>query len=139
MGKVGPIILVEDDTDDQELIAEIIKGSPGGNPLRIFQNGKEAFDYLRTSTDRPFLIICDVNMPVMNGLEFRQQIHENEDLKSKEIPFIFLSTTEDKKVVDKAYELAVQGFFTKPHDFHELKNILEVTLEYWRSCLFPGN
>jgi len=139
MDKVGPIILVEDDTDDQELIAEIIQASPGNNPLRIFHNGKEAFEYLQTSSDQPFLIICDVNMPVMNGLEFRQQIHEDEDLKRKDIPFIFLSTTEDKKVVDKAYQLSVQGFFTKPHDFHELKNMLEVTLEYWRFCLFPGN
>lgn len=139
MAKVGPIILVEDDTDDQELIAEIINADPGGNPLRIFPNGKEAFEYLQTASDRPFLIICDVNMPVMNGLELRQLMHENQNPRNKDIPFIFLTTTEDKRIVDKAYELSVQGFFAKPHDFHELKNILECTLEYWRFCLYPGN
>lgn len=130
---------MEDDTDDQELIAEIINADPGGNPLRIFHNGKEAFEYLETAADQPFLIICDVNMPVMNGLELRQLMYDRKDPRNKDIPFIFLSTSEDKKIVDKAYALAVQGFFTKPHDFYELKNILECTLEYWRFCLYPGN
>jgi CheY-like chemotaxis protein len=139
MRKAGPIILVEDDIDDQELIAEIIYSHPGGNSLRIFHNGYDAFEYLRTSTDLPFLIICDVNMPVMNGLEFRQQMYEHEALKTKSIPFIFLSTTGDEKIVDQAYELAVQGFFQKPHDFDELRNILILAVDYWRQSLFPEN
>lgn len=139
MSKAGPIILVEDDIDDQELIAEIIHSYAGSNSLRIFHNGHEAFEYFRTSSDLPFLIICDVNMPVMNGLELRQLMHGHKELKSRSVPFIFLSTTGDKKIIDKAYELSVQGFFKKPHDFHQLKNILVLTMEYWRQSLFPEN
>jgi CheY-like chemotaxis protein len=138
MPKSGPIILVEDDTDDQELIAEIIHESNFENPLKIFQNGQQAFEYLQSSQDYPFLILCDVNMPVMNGLELRQRMHDNESLRSWSAPFIFLTTTEDRDVVRKAYGLSVQGFFKKPAAFGELQKLLELALDYWKHCEYPG-
>jgi len=138
MPRSGPIILVEDDIDDQELITEIIKASPFGNPLKVFDNGLQAYEYLRTSTEYPFLIICDVNMPVMNGLELRQRIHDEESMKNRSAPFIFLSTTEDGDVVRRAFSLSVQGFFKKPSEFRDLQRLLEMTLDYWKHCEYPG-
>ena len=138
MPKSGPIILVEDDPDDQELIAEIIQESRFENPLKIFHNGKQAFDYLRTSSEYPFLILCDVNMPVMNGLELRQLMFDDESLRNRSAPFIFLSTTEDREVVRRAYRLSVQGFFKKPSEFGELRKLLELALDYWKHCEYPG-
>jgi CheY-like chemotaxis protein len=138
MPKSGPIILVEDDPDDQELIAEIIQESRFNNPLKIFQNGQQAFDYLRSSPEYPFLILCDVNMPVMNGLELRQRMFDDESLRNRSAPFIFLSTTEDREVVRRAYGLSVQGFFKKPAAFAELQKLLELALDYWKHCEYPG-
>ncbi|HZE84018.1 MAG TPA: response regulator [Puia sp.] len=138
MPRSGPIILVEDDIDDQELIMEIIQGTAIGNPLKLFHNGQQALEYLRASPDYPFLIICDVNMPVMNGLELRQHMHDNESIKNRSAPFIFLSTTEDREVVRRAFALSVQGFFKKPAGFHELQQLLELMLDYWKHCEYPG-
>lgn len=137
MPKKGPILLVEDDIDDQQLIVEIIHNSVHENPVRIFSNGKEAYDYLLVSTKRHFLIISDVNMPVMNGIELKQQINKNADLMHRCIPFIFLTTTKDSSVVKKAFEMSVQGFFKKPSSYEELKLVLESTLDYWKLCEYP--
>jgi len=138
MPRSGPIILVEDDIDDQELIMEIIQGSSIGNPLKLFHNGQQALEYLRTSPDYPFLIICDVNMPVMNGLELRQHMHDDESMKNRSAPFIFLSTTENRDVVRRAFALSVQGFFKKPAEFRELQLLLELALDYWKHCEYPA-
>lgn len=138
MPKKGPIILIEDDKDDQELIAEIISQSDHTNLLRIFPDGQEALDYLQANTDRHFLIICDINLPVINGLELKQRINGNERLRSKSIPFVFLSTTEDRSLVKEAFDMSVQGFFKKPSSYQELKVILEMVLNYWKHCEYPG-
>ncbi|HMH23280.1 MAG TPA: response regulator [Puia sp.] len=137
MPRSGPIILVEDDIDDQELITEIIGGSPVRNPLKIFHNGLQALEYLKNSTEYPFLIICDVNMPVMNGLELRQHMQDDLSMHNRSAPFIFLSTTEDREVVKKAFALSVQGFFKKPSEFRELQRLLELALNYWKHCEYP--
>src|SRR5215218_9534907 len=73
----------------------------------FFKNGKEAEAYLRTTTHHPFLILCDINMPVMTGLELRATIEADPVLKEKSIPFIFLSTTGNPTVVRNAYSLTV--------------------------------
>ena len=138
MPKKGPIILVEDDKDDQELIAEIIQQSAYENELRIFNNGKEALDYLLSNSDRHFLILCDVNLPKMNGMELKTRINENDTLREKSIPFIFLSTTENPTFVKKAFGMSVQGFFNKPNNFNDLKIIVEMALNYWKLCEYPG-
>src|SRR3954470_18208468 len=115
MPKKGPIILIEDDVDDQELISEAIRSLAYQNEIKSFDNGQEALEYLATTSDKPFLIFCDVNMPVMNGLELRKHINDDEYLRNKSIPFVFLSTSDDKDPVRKAYALASQGFFKKPN------------------------
>ena len=69
MSLVGPILIVEDDPDDQLLIRDILEEMALPNSLRYFPNGSEAIAYLQTTQEQPFLILCDINMPVMNGLE----------------------------------------------------------------------
>lgn len=139
MPKNGPIILIDDDADDQEILQEILKNLNVKNDLVIFKNGHEAEAYLRTTADRPFLILCDINMPVMNGLELRTLIESDPVLKQKSIPFIFLSTTGNPIAVRKAYDLTVQGFFQKQNNLEELTNNLKMIIEYWRTCLHPNS
>ena len=110
MTKSGPIIIVEDDPEDQEVIADVLQLNGVTNELRFFIHGKEALDYLLTTAERPFLIICDINMPVMNGLELRAEINKSEYLVRKSIPFIFYTTHAEKHAVEQAYHLLVQGF-----------------------------
>ncbi|HYH13638.1 MAG TPA: response regulator, partial [Flavisolibacter sp.] len=114
MTKTGPIIIVEDDPEDQEVIADVLQLNGVKNELKFFDNGKLALDYLLKTTDNPFLIICDINMPVMNGLELRKEINKSDVLTQKSIPFVFYTTHAEKHAVEEAYRMSVQGFFQKP-------------------------
>lgn len=136
--KSGPIIIVEDDADDQLLICEICeKLNPG--KVVVCDNGQTALDYLVNTSDQPFLILCDVNMPVMNGLELRTEIIKNEYLKRKSIPFVFFSTVAMEREVSAAYDLVVQGYFEKGSNYEELFRKLSLLIEYWRECKHPNS
>lgn len=139
MAKNGPIILVEDDTDDQDIMHDVLRSLNVPNALVVFKNGKEAEAYLRTTTEQPFLILCDINMPVMNGLELRAIIENDPFLRGKSIPFVFLSTTGNPITVRKAYDLTVQGFFQKKNNLAELTANLKMIIAYWHACLHPNN
>jgi CheY-like chemotaxis protein len=132
-----PIVIVDDDADDRELLGEISLELRPGHELRYFTNGIELLEYLETTTEQPFIILCDVNMPLMNGMEVLEKIVKTPYLRQKSIPFIFLSTSGDKRYVLKAYDLCVQGFFQKPGDLHALKEILQLTFDFWARCLHP--
>ena len=73
----------------------------------------------------------------MTGLELYQKIKENEILRAKSIPFIFLTTASDQKVIIDAYELCVQGFFVKPASINELKETVRMIVDYWKVCKRP--
>ena len=139
MPKKGPIILVEDDEEDQLLIKESIDSISSENDIRIFNNGEEAIAYLMQTQEKPFLIICDINMPRMDGLSLRSNINSHDYLRNKSIPFVFFSTTASDEAIKTAYELTVQGFFVKPSTFQDLTNILKLMLEYWSICKHPNN
>lgn len=139
MSKKGPIILVEDDKDDQELIKEILRSIGILNKLVCFSNGSEALDYLKTSIEQPFLILSDVNMPVMDGITLRKYINENERLRKKSIPFVFLTTTAGMPAVRQAYEMSVQGFFEKGSSLTEIGTTLKLICDYWQRCKHPNS
>jgi len=137
MLKNGPIIIIEDDKDDQELLAEIFADLQIPNLLKFFDSCLQAFDYLLTSIEKPFLIISDINLPLMTGLELCRKIMENEFLKMKSIPFIFLTTSGDTHAIRQAYEIPVQGFFVKPATVNELQDMMKVIVDYWGICRHP--
>lgn len=139
MAKTGPIILIDDDADECELISDALKQLSIQNKLICFGDGKQALEYLKTTTDQPFLILTDVNMPVMSGIELRQRIYENEELRRKSIPFIFLTTSAGAPAVEKAYKMSVQGFFEKGHSIGEVKQVLKEIYDYWQRCKHPNN
>ena len=136
--KNGPIILVEDDTDDQEIIIDALQTLGLQNEIKIFDTGQKALDFLKIVERQPFLIISDVNLPVMNGLQLKFEIQNNEYLRAKSIPFIFLSTSADKNAVEEAYQLQVQGFFVKEITYEGINKQLRGIIDYWKSCRHPN-
>lgn len=137
MPKNGPIIIIEDDFDDQELLREIFGELNIPNVLKFFNSCLSAFDYLLTSIEKPFLILSDINLPAMTGLELCRKIMENEFLRIRSVPFVFLTTTGDQKVITQAYDMHVQGFFVKPSSIAELKEMIRMIIEYWKVCRHP--
>ena len=139
MSKKGPILLIEDDEDDQLLISQAIKSLDITNLIQVFHNGQEALDYLETTQQQPFLILCDINMPRLNGLELRAIINQSEHLRHKAIPFVFLTTTANPETVRVAYDESVQGFYQKATTQAGLKRQLGLIVEYWQTCLHPNS
>jgi len=140
MVKSGPIVIVEDDNDDQELYDEIIKDLGISNKLVFFKKTVDAFHYLKTTPERTFIIFCDVNLPGQTGLNFKKQIDEDSQLRQASIPFVFISTDASIERVTEAYsKMTVQGFFKKPAHFSEFKNALTLILDYWKLCRHPNS
>jgi CheY-like chemotaxis protein len=135
----GPIIIVEDDHDDQELLKEVFTELKVPNILRFFSSCMEAFDYLLTTIEKPFLIISDINIPAMSGLEFKDRINQNEVLRRKNIPFVFLSTTSETSTIAKAYDLLAQGYFIKPVKLVDIKEMVLKIIDYWKISSRPVN
>lgn len=135
----GPIISIEDDEDDQFLIQEVLQELDVPNQLLFFSNGQAALHYLETTPDKPFIVLCDINMPLMNGLELRKRINESEYLRQKAIPFVYLTTAATAELVREAYNATVQGYYRKATDYAGLKQQIKLIVEYWQSCLHPNS
>jgi CheY-like chemotaxis protein len=138
--KKGPVILIDDDKDDCEIVREALQETGCGNEVIAFADPQEAFDALHIIIKKqtPFLIFCDINLPSMNGIELKQKIDNDKELRSKSIPFIFLSTAGEQKLVKKAYECCtVQGFFMKETKMSTLIRNLRTILDYWSIAQTP--
>ena len=138
MSRAGPILIIEDDQDDQEILREAFTELGVRNKLLFFDKTKQAFDFLKTTSEKPFLILSDVNLPQQTGVEFKREVDSDPQLRKKSIPFVFFSTSIEKHAVDTAYkELTIQGFFQKSNNYQELKNVLSLIVEYWKVCQHP--
>ena len=92
MNKTGPIVIIEEDIDDQDILSDIFKELNYSNKLIFFTDSVKALEYLTDTEIEPFLVLSDINMPKLNGMELREKIHNNEDLRLKSIPYLFFST-----------------------------------------------
>jgi CheY-like chemotaxis protein len=138
MNKLGPIIIIEDDLDDQELLGEAFKQLNVMNEVIFFSDSYKALHYLVTTHIKPFIIFSDINMPKLSGAKLREKIHNNEDLRLKSIPYLFFSTSAEQKAVIEAYSKSVQGFFVKPNSFDKLCRLIRTIVEYWQECVSPN-
>src|SRR5690606_19234398 len=138
MNKNGPIILIEDDADDQKILSDVFKTLNYKNEIIFFSDGEKALNYLSETNIEPFIIFSDINMPILTGMELRAKVHENEDLRLKSIPYLFFTTSADQKHVVEAYSKSIQGFFVKPLSFQELKDTIKCIVEYWQKCISPN-
>lgn len=137
MHNLGPIVLIEDDEDDLDLFRDIFKDLDIKNEIVFFQDGGLALQYLIETKAEPFIIFSDIDMPRLSGMELRAKLHENEDLRMKSIPYLFFTTTAEQKHVIEAYSKSIQGFFIKPTNYDEFKEMIKSIIEYWQKCVSP--
>ncbi|MDP4151046.1 MAG: response regulator [Bacteroidota bacterium] len=139
MNRNGPIIIIEDDLDDQEMLLEIFKKLNYKNEVIFFSDSEEALALLNRTDITPFLIISDINMPKLDGFALRGKIRTDAQLHTKCIPYLFFSTASTQKTVVEAYSLSVQGFFVKENTISELEKTITVIMEYWYRCIAPND
>jgi len=137
MNKTGAIIIIEDDIGDQIILEEIFEELNYKNQLIFFKDSEEALEFLQNTKIEPFLVLSDINMPKLNGMELREKIHNNEDLRRKSIPYLFFSTSAEQQHVVEAYSRSIQGFFVKSNDYEKIKNTIVKIVEYWQECESP--
>jgi CheY-like chemotaxis protein len=138
MNKTGPIIVIEDDVDDQEVLTEIFNKLDYVNKIVFFTDGNKALEFLNKTDVQPFLILSDINMPRINGFELRSKVFTNEQLQTKCIPYLFFTTGANKKAVVDAYAMSVQGFFVKPNSIDAMERTIKKIVEYWQECIAPS-
>jgi len=140
MNQSGPIIIIDDDNDDQEIIQDMAGDLALANPLIFFNDTRQAFSYLKATEDRPLIIFSDLNLPQESGFDLKRRIDDDPQLRAKSIPFIFFSTYIDKRIVDLAYRnLTIQGFFQKVANYNELKATFKMIIDYWTICKHPNS
>lgn len=137
MNKNGPIIVIEDDEDDREFMKDVFIDLDYQNEIIFFEDGHLALHFLINEKVEPFIIISDINMPVLNGMALKEEIQKNEKLRLKCIPYLFFSTSANQQHVIDAYSKSVQGFFIKPNSIVKLKAVVKKIIEYWQECESP--
>jgi CheY-like chemotaxis protein len=139
--KLLNILLVEDDSVDVMNVQRAFVKNNITNPLHIAFNGVEALNMLRGRNGKPKLnpspriILLDINMPKMNGLEFLRELRNDDDLKSVSV-FVMTTSNDDQDKIE-AYNLNVAGYILKPLSFEKFVNAVAVLNSYWKLCEQP--
>jgi CheY-like chemotaxis protein len=138
MALPGPILIIEDDSNDADVMATAIRELGIKNEVKIFYSAQEALEYLTNTTDKPFVILSDIRMPGLDGYSFLKSIKENDYLRKKAIPFLFFTGIVSSQIVDSAYELGIQGYYKKAGNYTGIKDQLLSILIYWNQCIHPN-
>jgi CheY-like chemotaxis protein len=131
MGRKGMIVIVDDDVDDIYLFNQAIQDLGIANDVRSFQYAEECYEFLCEQKEEILVIFSDIEMPRMNGLEFKRKINSNTILKEKKIPFIFHSTLASHDIIREAFDIQADGFFVKNPVYSELKKLVATIVNYW--------
>ncbi|HSI71781.1 MAG TPA: response regulator [Fimbriimonas sp.] len=131
------ILLIEDNIDDERLTLRALRRNNIMNEVVVACDGQEAIDYLfgtgsfagRDMSVMPVVVVLDLKLPRLSGLEVLQRIREH--VSTKRIPVVVLTSSEDETQVEKAYELGANSFIQKPTDPSEYSEMVLQTAMYW--------
>ncbi|HET8760452.1 MAG TPA: response regulator [Nitrospiria bacterium] len=131
------ILLVEDNLQDVEITRRAFAKGRVRNDLTVVRDGEEALDYLfrrgkyrdPASSPRPGMILLDLNLPKLGGLEVLQQIKNDESLKT--IPVIVLTVSQREQDIVRSYNLGVNTYIQKPVEFENFMHVVNTVHDYW--------
>lgn len=136
MATIGRILLVEDDPRDTELTMTALEEYNLGNEVVVASDGEEALDYLyyrgkfqRRSGENPAVMLLDLKLPKVDGLEVLQRIKTDDNLKM--IPVVVLTSSREERDMVSSYKLGVNAYVVKPVDFHEFVNAIKELGVFW--------
>ena len=105
------------------------------NPVEVRWNGEEALDYLQGERELPGIVLLDLNMPRMNGMEFLQHVRSDERLKR--IPVVVLTTSREEQDRFSSFNLGVAGYMIKPVDYLQFVEVIRAINLYWTLSELP--
>lgn len=131
------ILLVEDDEVDVMNVKRAFRKNNISNPLMVAHNGLEALKILNDdSKPTPRIILLDLNMPRMGGIEFLKELRADEHLRKISV-FVMTTSNEDSDKIE-AYKLNVAGYILKPLSMDRFINAVSTLNSYWTLCEYPG-
>lgn len=131
-----PILLVEDDRVDQITVKRALKDINVTNLLVVVNNGEEALEFLNDEkNEKPGIILLDLNMPKMNGLEFLKVAKQDNSLKR--IPVVVLTTSKQDQDKIESFNLGVAGYMVKPVDYIQFVDVIKTINLYWTLSELP--
>lgn len=133
-----PVWIIDDDTEDQDIIKIAWEQLKLPNELVFINSAEDAYERLDQAPRAPFIIICAVNLPGMNGFALRQRLLDTHSKKFKSVPFIFWTSHITEEQITEAFELAVHGLFIKEGSFGELKDTFAAIIHYWVRSRMPA-
>jgi CheY-like chemotaxis protein len=132
-----PILLVEDDTIDAMTVKRAFKELKVNNPLAHALNGEEALAQLQhEESEAPCVILLDLNMPKMNGVEFLKIAKDDPSLKM--IPVVVLTTSNEERDIVESFKLGVAGYIVKPVDYRKFVEAIRTIDLYWTLSELPN-
>ncbi|GAK57675.1 response regulator receiver protein [Candidatus Vecturithrix granuli] len=131
-----PILLVEDDQVDAMTVKRSLREINVTNHLLIAGNGEQGLQFLRNQDqEKPCIILLDLNMPKMNGIEFLQIVKN--DKRLKRIPVVVLTTSRNEQDRVESFDLGVAGYMVKPVDYQQFVDVVKTINLYWTLSEFP--
>lgn len=136
-GRELHIVLVEDDDVDVMTVRRAFEKNRMTNPLHVASNGIEALELLRSGTVANVrrLILLDLNMPKMNGIEFLKELRADPQLQTSSV--VVLTTSNEERDVVEAYRLHVAGYLLKPVTFENFVDLMATLNKYWTLVELP--
>lgn len=132
----SPILLLEDDRIDAMTIQRALRELHVTDPLVLAEDGEEALDYLRNPDNpRPHLVLLDLNMPRMNGIEFLHVVKKDEVLR--QLPAVVLTTSDQDQDKVNSFKLGAAGYMLKPVDYRRFVETMRTINSYWTLSRLP--
>jgi len=142
MDKLGRILMIEDDPKDVELSLMALEEYNLANEVIVLGDGAEALDYLYCrgnfagrSSENPAVLLLDLKLPKVDGLEVLKQVKAEENLKY--IPVVVLTSSHEEKDLVSSYKLGVNAYVVKPVDFHQFVNAIKELGAFWAVINVP--
>ena len=130
------VLLVEDDRIDALLVKRAFRSLKINNPIHHVENGEEALEFLRNSeNNKPWIILLDINMPRMNGIEFLKEAKQEESMQ--DIPIIILTSSVEQKDRVDAFKSGIAGYMVKPVTYSDMLKLVEAIKQYWTISKLP--
>jgi CheY-like chemotaxis protein len=130
-----PILLVEDDQVDVLTTRRALKEVHVSNPLVVCENGEEGLAWLRNAAEPPCLVLLDLNMPVMNGIEFLENVKR--DARLRRIPTVVLTTSDEQADKVRTFDLGIAGYMAKSVDYRRFVEVMRSIDLYWTMSELP--
>ncbi len=142
-GKEVTIVMIEDDEGHARLIEKNVRRAGVNNEIVPFANGTDALDYIlgkdrsgTVSSDRHLLILLDLNLPDMSGIDILEKVKSNPH--AKRLPVVILTTTDDEREIQRCYDLGANVYITKPVEYDSFAHAIRQLGLFFSVMQIPG-